>query len=271
MTVSAISTSSEPAVGVTVLGSGSQGNAIVVHTATGGVLVDAGFSRVELRRRLAAAQVDETLLRAILITHEHEDHVKGLRVMANTLKLPVYCNRLTAESIRDKGHAPDERFCLFTVGAAFEVGGFRIEPFSIPHDAVDPSAFIFRLGGKKIAIVTDIGHASGLVQHHLRECDLLVLESNHEVTLLMNSGRPMDLKHRILGKHGHLSNADSMALLKRVAHARTRHVILAHASQECNRYELVEQHASQCLKQLGRLDIRILVAQQDTCLPTVWV
>jgi phosphoribosyl 1,2-cyclic phosphodiesterase len=271
MTVPEHSSATLPAIGVTVLGSGSQGNAIVVHTAAAGVLVDAGFSRAELRRRLDTAQVAESILRAIVITHEHEDHIKGLRVTAKSLDLPVYCNRLTAESIRARGHAPDRPFCLFTAGAAFEVGGFRVEPFSIPHDAVDPSAFIFRLGDRKIAIVTDIGHASGLVQHHLRECDLLVLESNHEVTLLMNSARPMDVKHRILGKHGHLSNVDSMELLKRVAHPRTRHVILAHASQECNRYELVEQHACHCLKQLDRHDIRVLIARQDACLPTVWV
>ena len=256
--------------GLTVLGSGSDGNAMVLHGEAGGLLLDAGFSAAELKRRLAAAGIPESWLRAALITHEHGDHVKGLRVAAAAFGIPVYCNRMTAEAIRQSGAAPEATLNLFTSGAPFELHGFRIEPFSISHDAADPAAFTIHQGGRKIAIVTDLGHAGSLVQHHLRDSDLLVIESNHDVAMLMASGRPLHVKRRILGKHGHLSNEACMALLTDVLQPRTRHVVFVHASRECNRYELVEQCARKCLTRLGRPDLLPLVARQDAGLPTLW-
>jgi phosphoribosyl 1,2-cyclic phosphodiesterase len=261
----------EVGLGLTVLGSGSRGNALVLHGPEGGVLVDAGFSLTELRRRLDTARVPLDWLRAILITHEHTDHTEGLRLLARLLGIPVFCNRLTADAIRATDRAPDGAMNLFTSGAPFDLFGFRVEPFSIPHDAADPTAFVLHAQGRKVAIATDLGHANHLAHHHLQDCDLLVLESNHDVDLLMRSRRPMGVKHRILSRHGHLSNEACMQLLRLVLRPRTRHVILAHASEECNRYELIERCASACLAGAGRRDIAPLVARQHEVLPTLWV
>lgn len=258
--------------GLSVLGSGSAGNAMVIHGADGGLLIDAGFSATELRRRLEQAGIPEGWVRAILITHEHHDHVQGLRLCARAWSVPVYCTRLTGDQIRERGHAEsDQALHLFTPGAPFEFQGFRVEPFTIPHDAADPVGFTVHWGDRKIAVVTDLGHANGLVHLHLNACDGLVVESNHDVGMLMNSRRPMHLKHRIRGRHGHLSNLECMELLRHVLHARTRYVVLVHASRECNRYELVERCIAECLTGLGRADVATHVARQDVILPTLWV
>ena len=253
---------------ITVLGSGSEGNALVIRAGRKGVLIDAGFSARELRRRLAAAAIPESCLQGIVITHEHEDHIGGVRVFTSTFDLPVYTTRLTGEAMKYARKAP-KALTIFTAGAAFSIGDFTFEPFSIPHDASDPVGFAVHWRHRKIGVVTDLGHASSVVCDRLRECDLLVIESNHDVRMLMNSTRPWPLKHRIAGKHGHLSNDDCMVLLKRILHERTRHLILAHASRECNRYDLIEQVARQCLTLLGRTDLTPLVARQAEALPTL--
>ncbi|MFA5203763.1 MAG: MBL fold metallo-hydrolase [Lentisphaeria bacterium] len=257
-------------VAVTVLGSGSKGNALVVQAGGFNLLVDAGFSGRELRRRLEGVGLGALRLDAALVTHEHDDHVKGLRVTAGHYRLPAYCSRLTAEALRSRDAAP-ERLHLFTPGAAFAVGPFEVEPFSIPHDAIDPVGFTLRVGPVKLGLATDLGHVSHLVAQHLLECDLLLVESNHDVKMVWDSGRPWNLKRRILGNHGHLSNDACSDLLRKVLHPRTRHLVLAHASQECNRYELIEQVARQCVTSLGRADLAPRVARQDDSLSTLWV
>lgn len=257
-----------PKLEITVLGSGSGGNALVIRAGDHAVLVDAGFSARDLRRRLAAASIPESCLEAIVITHEHDDHIGGVRVFTNTVDIPVYATRLTAEAMKYSGKAP-RSLKLFIAGASFTVGDFAFEPFTIPHDASDPVGFAVHWQQHKVGIVTDLGHASAVVCDRLRECDALVVESNHDVRMLMNSTRPWQLKHRIAGRHGHLSNDACMELLQRILHGRTRHLVLAHASRECNRYELIEQVAAHCLKRLGRSDLQPLVARQAEPLPTI--
>ena len=256
--------------GITILGSGSRGNAIVIHTPSDAVLVDAGFSARELRRRMRCAGIDETTLKGIIVSHEHSDHVKGLRVCAKQLNVPVYANRNTADVIRFREQKMGAMH-IFTAGALFEVGPFEVEPFSIPHDANDPVGFVLRFGGRKIGIATDLGHASHLVTYQLRECDGLVLEANHDIEMLHSSARPWSLKQRILSRHGHLSNDDSADLIGKVVHSKTRHLVLAHASEECNRPELVERCTLRTLEALGRTDIKPLFAEQNEILPTLWL
>lgn len=257
-------------VGVTLLGSGSKGNSLVLHGEDGALLVDVGFSMRETRRRLDAAGVDPRDLKAILISHEHTDHVRGLRTAARQLDIPVYCNRHTGTMIKERKSAPDT-LNLFAVGAEFSVEEFSVQPFSIPHDAMDPVGFIVSANGHRIGIATDLGHANNLVCHHLLECDVLVVESNHDMELLRQSSRPWSLKQRILSRHGHLSNDASQELIAKIIHDRTRHIVLAHASQDCNRYEIVEACARDGLTAIGRSDIIPLVARQDKGLPTIWV
>lgn len=255
--------------GVTVLGSGSKGNCLIVHGADGDLLVDAGFSLRETRRRMDEAGLDMARLRAIVISHEHSDHVKGLKAIAGKLQIPVYCNRGTGEVIKERGLKP-AALSLFAAGSPFRVGDLLVEPFSIPHDAMDPMGFVVHGQQHKLGIVTDLGHASQMVKHHLRQCDAVILESNHDVTLLQQSRRPWALKQRIVGRHGHLSNDDSMALLADIVDRRTRHVILAHASQDCNRYDLVADCVAAHLRGLNRGDIQAHVATQEAILPTLW-
>jgi phosphoribosyl 1,2-cyclic phosphodiesterase len=261
---------SSPALGITVLGSGSRGNALVVHGAGTAVLLDAGFSARELEQRLEQSGLAPTALQAIIVSHEHADHVRGLRVFAERYSLPVFANRGTAMVLRQRdAHLGQLR--LFAAGNPFEVGPFSVYPFSIPHDANDPVAFVLQTGARRIGIATDLGHVNHLVTHQLRECDALILESNHDLELLGSSTRPWALKQRILSRHGHLSNAACMELLGAVVHARTRHVVMAHASTECNRYELVTKLVGDCLLRLGRTDITAHVARQDAPLPTFWL
>ena len=258
------------AIGVTILGSGSRGNCLVVRAADGAVLVDAGFSAKEIRRRLRVAQVDETLIRAILVSHEHDDHVRGLDVLGRQLDVPVFANRMTIEAVRDRTGLRTSVH-VFASGSAFAVEGMSVDPFSIPHDAIDPVGFVVECQGRRIGIATDLGHVSHLTRNRLRDCDLLVVESNHDIAMLRDSRRPWSIKQRILSRHGHLSNEASMDLVREIVCERTRHLVLAHASQECNRYELVQEKATECLSELGRPDIEPQVARQADSLPTLWL
>lgn len=257
-------------VGITILGSGSGGNAIAIHSARETLLIDAGFSAREVRRRLEASGIDEKNVRAVLVTHEHSDHVKGLRVLAEQLAVPIYANRGTAEVLRSRDTKLG-KLVIFAPGSPFSVGEFLVEPFTIPHDAYDPVAFVVKHGPVKLGIATDLGHVNHLVSHQLQACDALVIESNHDLEMLRNADRSWSLKQRIIGRHGHLSNEAGLDLLRQVLHERTRHIVLAHASRECNDYGLVETGLRRCLAELGREDIEWQVATQDEGARTVWV
>jgi len=257
--------------GITVLGSGSGGNALIIRDGNTALLLDAGFSFRELERRSVTADVPLDLVSAILVSHEHNDHIKGLGPTARRLEAPVYCNRMTAEAIRSLQQRPPGSMNLFASGSEFSIGPFGIEPFSIPHDATDPAAFIIHWGNRKIAVATDLGYAGNLVTHRLRDCDVLIIESNHDVPMLLASKRPWPLKQRIMSRHGHLSNEACMDLVRNVVSDRTRHVVFAHASRECNTYQMVEEHARKCLAEIGRPDIDPMVARQDEPLPTIWM
>ena len=257
-------------VGVTVLGSGSTGNAVVVQGEDRALLIDAGFSMKQTRERMAKSGMDPATLQAILVSHEHGDHVKGLRVAAKQLEVPVYCNRSTAMILKDGKHDPG-KMTLFNTGTEFTQGEFRILPFSVPHDAMDPVGFIIETKNHKIGIATDLGHVSNPVAYHLRECDILVIESNHDLELLKQSQRPWSLKQRIMGRHGHLSNDASSELTSRIIHERTQHIVLAHASEDCNRPHLIEQSLTETLSAAKRPDLTPLVARQTDPLPPLWV
>ena len=258
-------------IGVTVLGSGSSGNATIVHCGGEGVLIDAGFSfREFIRRFRESGLADSVRLRAILVTHEHDDHVKGLRVCADNLELPVFTTRKCADVLRRRdskiGH-----FSLIAPGGMFSVGSFSILPFSIPHDAVDPVAFVIRKDEFKIGVATDLGNGNHVVQYELQGCDTLVLESNHDLNLLAASSRPWPLKQRIMGPQGHLSNDASSQLLSKIIAQNTRNVILAHISHECNKVEIAQECAHKCLCSCNRDDVTLTIADQDTPIPTAWL
>jgi phosphoribosyl 1,2-cyclic phosphodiesterase len=248
-------------IGFCPLASGSKGNSIFVGTANTRVLIDAGISVLQMIERLARIGVDLDTIQAILITHEHSDHIKGLSLLAERLKVPVLANAETAKGIYAAlGMRP--RFKIFTTGETFEFGDFKIHPFSIPHDTLDPVAFTFETGSLKIGFCTDIGHATSLVKKQLEKCDYLYLEANHQPSMVHSSSRPELLKQRILGKQGHLSNEDCGKLLASVWHEGLKHVHLAHRSKECNTPEVALEVVGQTIGAQG-LKVDLSIAFQE--------
>lgn len=232
------------------LASGSKGNSIYFNSGSTKILIDAGITGKATQERLQQLNVDVADIQAILVTHEHVDHIQGLRVLAFKHGIPVFANAETAKGIVGFFH-DCPKFKIFTTGEPFEFGDLEIHPFSIQHDTLDPVGFTIRTGGLKVGLCADLGFVSTLVEHHLQECDYLYVEANHEPDLVHASKRPMIYKQRVLSRTGHLSNEACGRLLNQVHHAGLKHVHLAHLSSECNTHEtamgvvrrvLAEQH-----------------------------
>ena len=255
--------------GITNLGSGSSGNATVIHGPEGNLLLDAGFSAKELVLRMTGAGIDPASIRGILITHSHSDHTKGCRVFSTRYNIPVYTTSITGKSLYKKNQIP-ERVSLFTPGGGFELCGIKIEPFTVPHDAEDTVAFVFRYSEYKIAVATDLGFINTLTRSKLTACDILMMESNHDTRLLMNSNRTLSLKRRIMGRFGHLSNNDALNELPNLLTEQTKCLIFGHLSEECNDRDLLEEMTYDKLSGMSRSDILFRVAAQEYFLPTIW-
>ena len=220
-------------VSVCVLASGSRGNATYISDGRTAILIDAGLSGIEIQRRMAAKGLDPHHLDAILVSHEHSDHVQGVGVLSRRFGLPVYINEGTRQASASAlgkltGHRP------FSCGEPFGVGNLTIHPFSISHDAEDPAAFTITCGQTKIGLATDLGIVTGVVQSHLQACDILILEANHDPQMLIDGPYPWPLKQRIRGRSGHLSNQDAASLVSTLQHDRLAHIVLAHLSEENN-------------------------------------
>jgi phosphoribosyl 1,2-cyclic phosphodiesterase len=256
------------AVKLTILGSGSAGNCSYVETDEARVLVDAGFSPRQIRQRLAGIGRTPENLSAILVTHEHTDHIQGLVGIAGKLGIPVYCNRATKEEIEFQLKTRLE--CrLFTTGSSFEIGDIAVDTFSIPHDAQDPVGFLLRTAAGNIGFVTDLGHATKLVLERTRMANVLLLEANHDVKMLQDSpSRPWSLKQRILGRHGHLSNAAAADTVQEIMSADLRHLYLGHLSRECNRPELAFGVVNERLQKISATHVRLELTAQDMPCPT---
>lgn len=254
--------------GITVLGSGSSGNASVIHAPGGAILLDAGFSARELEKRMQSRKIDPCSIRAVLISHEHTDHTKGCRVFADRYGIGAYMTSTVCQACM-RGNLLPARRALFVPGESFSLCGASVETFTLPHDALDTVGFTFSLpDGRKIGIATDLGHVNTLTYHRMTGCGILMLESNHDPELLRASDRAPSLKRRILSRHGHLSNMDALDALSRMIRQETRHLILAHISRECNDFALVENLARGFLENTGRNDIVLDVARPDEPLPT---
>lgn len=215
------------------LASGSKGNCIFVSSKNTKILIDAGLSGKATKEKLDQIGIDLEEIDAILITHEHTDHIAGLRTLAFREEIPVIANQETARGIiAAMGETP--QFKIFTTGETFVFGDFEIHPFSIQHDTPDPVAFTLSLNGLKLGVCTDLGFATTLVRNHLQKCDYLYVEANHEPSMVHASARPQVYKQRVLSRSGHLSNEQSADLLYDIAHSGLKHIHLAHLSQECN-------------------------------------
>jgi phosphoribosyl 1,2-cyclic phosphodiesterase len=243
---------------VCVLASGSKGNAIYVSNEKSALLVDAGLSAIEIERRLRSRGINPCALDAIVVSHEHTDHVQSVGVLSRRFRLPVYINEPTLSAAGARlGSLHEIR--RFHRGIAFHIGRLSIHPFAVCHDAADPVGFTIEDGGAKIGIATDLGVATRLVSHHLKGCCLMVLEANHDPKMLEQGPYPWELKQRIRGRLGHLSNEASRDLLSGVFSPQLEHVVVAHMSETNNRPD----RALACLQEAVDCDaIRFTLAEQ---------
>lgn len=242
------------------LASGSKGNSIFVGTKKTRILIDAGISQKATQEKLTLIGVDIGDIDAILITHEHVDHIRGLGSIAIKHKIPVFANSDTAHAILETlGEAP--KFKIFSTGETFEFGDLEIHPFTIQHDTLDPVAFTIRTPNHKLGFCTDLGFVTTLVKTHLKECDYLYIEANHEPSMVHSSSRPQVYKQRVLSRQGHLSNQQCADLIAEVAHPGLKHIHLAHLSEECNHPQRALNTVQDRLKLL-ELPIDISIAYQ---------
>lgn len=247
---------------VCVLASGSKGNCVYVAGGGTAVLVDLGLAAREVTRRMALAGLDPARLEAVLFTHDHIDHYRGVKGFSKRFPVRLLANEGTAGGIEVgiKGLAVE--WDIFETAATFELRGLRVEAFTVSHDAADPVGFVFDDGTARVCVVTDLGQATPLVAAKLAGCDAAVVESNHDLEMLMQSARPWALKTRIAGRSGHLSNVDAAELVCDAAAGRLRTALLAHLSEECNTPALALNTMRQALRERGHAEVRVEVMQQ---------
>jgi phosphoribosyl 1,2-cyclic phosphodiesterase len=251
---------------LTVLGSGSSGNAVLIVAGDTRVLVDAGMSAKEIARRLALVGEDAQRLDAVLVTHEHGDHAGGLRVLLNSVDCPVYISAKTmdayvserfnvnTEEPRRRAKALKDRVEQIESSKDFRIGEIDFHPFTIPHDAVDNFGFTATHQGVKIATVMDFGHITTLVTEQLRGCAAIVIESNHSRDMLKACDNyPWDLKQRILSRLGHLSNEDLAEWIRKGFDGCAKYIVLAHLSQRANNPYLAKINAEVALQERAPL------------------
>jgi len=213
------------------LGSGSRGNATLVQHGGTSVLVDCGFALRETEKRLARLGVDAATLSALLVTHEHGDHVRGVGPLARKYNIPVYLTHGTCKQarigevhqlVRINSHDP------------FSIMDLQVQPVPVPHDADEPCQFIVGDGAKKLGVLTDLGTITPFVRQSYAALDALVLECNHDVAMLAQGPYPLSLKHRISGDYGHLSNCQAAQLLREIGETKLQHLVISHISEQNN-------------------------------------
>lgn len=215
------------------LGSGSRGNAWLVRAAGTTVMLDCGFGLRETQRRLARLELRPEDIDAVLLTHEHSDHMRGAAAFSRRHGTPVHLTHGCRAMLAALGEAP-EGARPFDSQAVLEIGDLRVESYPVPHDAREPVQFVVSDGRRRFGLLTDAGHVTGHMLAMLEGCHALALECNHDLDMLRRGGYPVALKRRILGPYGHLDNAAAAALLARLSHAGLGHVVAAHLSEENN-------------------------------------
>jgi phosphoribosyl 1,2-cyclic phosphodiesterase len=291
---------------MTVLASGSKGNSTLVASSRTRILVDAGLSCRELLKRMQMANEDPAAIDALLITHEHQDHVQGVAVLARKLGVPVYFTQATHRAwmrwmmpqkrltyaawlaLRQLPACPEEApvektpgekaedpcslpgVQYFSAGSGFSIGDIVITPFTIPHDAADPVGFVFEADGVRMAIATDLGYMPPNVKMAIRNCDVLMLESNHDLEMLRDGPYPWSVKQRVMSRVGHLSNEAASDFLEKNYDGNASYVVLAHLSESNNLPELARVTAERALRdRMSLLANKLILAQQDAPLEPI--
>jgi phosphoribosyl 1,2-cyclic phosphodiesterase len=216
------------------LGSGSKGNSTLIHIADGFYLVDCGFGLKDIESRLKRRGVAPEALKGIFVTHEHGDHLKGAPMLANRYKIPLWATHGTSRHF--KRDVPSAK--IVKPNKRIKLDSLEVEPVTVPHDCAEPSQFIFRHQGLSFGVLTDLGSITKRVISAYRECDVLMLECNHDPELLQNGPYPPSLKRRVGGNYGHLSNKQAADLLFQVNRTQLKHVLISHISEKNNETQL---------------------------------
>ncbi len=241
------------------LASGSSGNCALLATDRARILIDAGLSFKELTRRLASIGEQPDRIDAVIVTHEHCDHISGLPRIAKKTTAAIYVTHQAAPLIDWEGGTP--RLDRFQAGTRLSVGDIEIDSFTIPHDSIDPVGFCFRTQGVKLGVVTDLGYIPESVKFHLRGSHLLLLESNHDLEILRVGSYPWAVKQRVMSRNGHLSNDAVDDYLSHEFDTATATLILGHLSEHNNHPEIVRTVAQQALNRRG-LATNLVIATQ---------
>lgn len=243
------------------LASGSRGNSLYIRNRSTQILIDAGLSHKQLEKRLSDIQVSISEIDAIIVTHEHIDHIRGIKSLSCKLGIPIFANSDTAKAIYESvGVAL--KFKIFCTGEPFEYGELIFSPFGLQHDAVDPVGFTIQAQQWKVGICTDLGLVTSLVRKELQNCNLLYVEANHAPHMVHACNRPVSYKQRVLSRQGHLSNEECADLISSAAHPNLKQIYLAHLSSECNAPQLAKEIVEEGLKKRG-YSVPISIAYQD--------
>ena len=244
-------------------GSGSKGNSTFIKAGDSSILIDQGFSGKEVERRMKEFDIDPRKILAIVVTHEHSDHTKGVGILARRYDIPVYITPKTKNALKED-FFKKVKLNFFQSGDRFGIGDVKIKTFHTPHDAVDPIGMVCSDGHKKIGLATDIGDVRNSVTHFLSDLDLLYLESNHDLEMLQKGPYPLFLKQRVKSRVGHLSNQQSLKFLKSIKsqNPELSYLILSHLSKKNNKpYQVKELFEEDATK--NSEDYNIEVASQD--------
>lgn len=247
--------------------SGSSGNCLYVASDKTKILIDSGLSGKKVQEGLKEIGVNPQDINGIVITHEHDDHIKSAGILSRRFNLPIYANTNTWEAMLGKlGDINRENIKIFDGYNPFEIGDISVVPYEIPHDAASPCGYSFHHGGKKVSIATDIGHASDTVKNNIKDSDFILLESNHDVEMLKVGPYPYPLKRRVLSSEGHLSNEDCGNTIVEILNSKIKKVMLGHLSKTNNYPELAYRTVLSVLEMNGikdGRDIQIDIAHRD--------
>jgi phosphoribosyl 1,2-cyclic phosphodiesterase len=228
------------------LGSGSEGNALVVQAGQTCVLMDCGFSLADTLRRLSRLGLEADNISGIVVTHEHGDHIKGVAHLARKYSIPIWLTHGTRQ-MHCKALGGLSGLTEISPQHFFSIGELQIQPYAVPHDAAEPVQYVFSDGEKRMGVLTDTGCATPHIEAMLNGCDALVLECNHDTDMLANGDYPYSLKQRVAGRFGHLNNTDAAALLSRLDNRHLQHIVAAHLSRKNNTRELAVSALSAAL------------------------
>lgn len=259
---------------VAVLGSGSAGNAVVVESEGHRLLIDAGFSCRQIEQRYKTVSGEALTFDAVLLTHEHQDHCRGLPVLWRKHTFSVFATSGTMEALRLDGARPNRRHVIRS-GEPFEVRNpagevtFKVEPFSLPHDAREPVGYVVEdAAGRRLGLAADLGCRSQLAWGRLRDLDILIIEANHDLQMLRNGPYPWHLKQRVASRHGHLSNREAAEGIQDLCDDRLHKVVLYHLSRTNNQPALAAQAMGEKLAAIGA-PADVIVTRQDE--PSGWI